>query len=79
MNMVSLPVWAGREIAMKASLESFFKMLKTELVYHEKYVAGQEANSSLFEYIEGFFNWKRIHSVLRYKSPEKFEKKSRVA
>jgi len=41
---------------MKASLESFFKMLKTELVYHEKYVAGQEANSSLFEYIEGFFN-----------------------
>jgi len=41
---------------MKASLESFFKMLKTELVYHEQYVTGQEANSSLFEYIEGFFN-----------------------
>ena len=62
-----------------ACIESFFKTLKSELVYHEKYITRQEAKNSLFDSIEGFYNRRRIHSTLGYNSPEQFEKKSRVA
>ena len=46
--------------------ESFFKTLKVELVYHERYQTRQEANSRLFEYIEHFYNRIRLHSTLGY-------------
>lgn len=47
-----------------AVAESFFKTLKTELVYHQKYQTRQQAESSIFEYIETFYNTKRRHSQL---------------
>jgi putative transposase len=47
-----------------AVAESFFKTLKTELVYHEKYQTRQEAELSIFEYIETFYNTKRRHKHL---------------
>lgn len=59
-----------------ACAESFFKTLKMELVYHERYQTRQEAHSSLFEYIEHFYNRIRLHSSLGYLSPEQFERRA---
>ena len=56
-----------------AAMESFMGTLKTELVYHESYATRQEAKASIFEYIEVFYNRKRLHSSLGYLSPEAFE------
>jgi transposase InsO family protein len=56
-----------------ACAESFFHTLKTELVYFEHYRTREEAKTSLFEYIEMFYNRFRRHSTLGYKSPARFE------
>jgi transposase InsO family protein len=56
-----------------ACIESFWGTLKTELVNHERYTTREEARRSIFEYIEVFYNRKRLHSSLGYKSPEAFE------
>jgi transposase InsO family protein len=58
-----------------AVAESFFAMLKTELVYHERYSGYPEALCSVFEYIEAFYNRQRRHSVLDYLSPAEYEKR----
>ncbi len=47
-----------------AVAESFFKTLKVELVYHNKYQTRQEAELSIFEYIETWYNRKRRHKHL---------------
>jgi putative transposase len=56
-----------------AAMESFWATLKTELVHQEHYTTRQQARSSIFEYIEVFYNRKRLHSSLGYVSPEAFE------
>jgi putative transposase len=56
-----------------AAMESFWATLKTELVNHEHYVTHEMARASIFEYIEVFYNRKRLHSSLGYQSPETFE------
>ena len=56
-----------------AVMESFFGTLKTELVHHEHYATRPEAQASIFEYIEVFYNRQRLHSTLGYQSPEAFE------
>lgn len=56
-----------------AAMESFWSTLKTELVHHENYPTHQAAKASIFEYIEVFYNRKRLHSALGYQSPEAFE------
>lgn len=56
-----------------AAAESFWSTLKTELVHHRRYATREEARQSIFEYIEVFYNRKRLHSSLGYKSPEAFE------
>ena len=56
-----------------APMESFFASLKKELVHHEKYATRAEARSSLFEYIEVFYNRERRHSALGYVTPAQFE------
>ena len=47
-----------------AVVESFFKTLKTELVYQNKYETRDHAKNSVFEYIETFYNTHRRHSAL---------------
>ncbi len=54
-------------------MESFWSTLKTELVNHESYATREEARRSIFEYIEVFYNRKRLHSSIGYQSPEQFE------
>jgi transposase InsO family protein len=53
--------------------ETFFHTLKTELVYHTRFTTRQEAELTLFEYIEVFYNRQRLHSSLNYLSPVEFE------
>ena len=47
-----------------AVAESFFKTLKTELIYHNKYLTKEQAQISIFEYIETFYNTVRRHKQL---------------
>lgn len=56
-----------------AVAESFFHTLKTELVYWNRYKTRKEAKSSIFQFIEGFYNRKRRHSYLNYLSPYQYE------
>jgi putative transposase len=57
-----------------AVMESFFSRLKVELIYAEQFSSIAEAKSAIFEYIEIFYNRKRKHSALGYKSPADFER-----
>lgn len=57
-----------------ACMESFFGTLKTELIYFCSYRSRQEAKSSIFEYIEIFYNNERLHSSLGYRSPNDYGK-----
>jgi len=56
-----------------AVAESFFGTLKTELVNRTRYRTREEARSSIFEWIECWYNRRRRHSSLGYASPEAFE------
>ncbi len=58
-----------------AVAESFFHTLKTELVYHEVYETKAQANQSIFEYIEVYYNRQRMHSSNNNLSPVEFEEK----
>jgi len=57
-----------------AVAESFFKTLKAECVYQNKFETKQQAALAIFEYIEIWYNRKRLHSALGYMSPDAFEK-----
>lgn len=52
--------------------ESFFKTLKTELVYHNRYVTKEKAKDSISGYIENFYNRHRRHSALGNLTIEEF-------
>jgi transposase InsO family protein len=56
-----------------AVAESFFSTLKRELIHHESYRDHSEVHRSLFDYIEIFYNRRRRHSTLGYRSPAEFE------
>lgn len=55
-----------------AVAESFFKTLKAECVYQHKFTDKEHAALIVFEYIETWYNRKRLHSTLGYLSPEEF-------
>ncbi|WP_148096578.1 IS3 family transposase, partial [Algoriella xinjiangensis] len=55
-----------------AVAESFFKTLKTELIYGNKLINKQQMELEIFQYIEIFYNKKRRHSALNYKTIEEF-------
>lgn len=57
-----------------AVMESFFSRLKVELIFAEKYQSIQHVKSSIFEYIEIFYNRVRQHSTLGYLSPMQYER-----
>jgi putative transposase len=56
-----------------AMMESFFGSFKTELIYREKFQTRQQAKSRIIAWIEGWYNRRRRHSAIGYKSPETFE------
>jgi putative transposase len=62
-----------------AVAESFFGIIKSELVHHERFKGPQDTLRAIFEYIEIFYNRKRKHSTLSYKTPEQFEQTMKSA
>ena len=59
-----------------AALESFWSTLKWELVYRRTFQTHQQARTAIFDYIECFYNPKRLHSALNFLSPVDFETKN---
>lgn len=59
-----------------AAVESFFKTIKSELVWRMKFLSRRQANDMIAKYIEGFYNPERRHSTLGYLSPVQFENKA---
>jgi len=58
-----------------APMESFFKSFKVEEVYHVRYETHEQAIRAANNYIERFYNPKRLHSALNYVSPTDFEQR----
>lgn len=54
-------------------MESFFSSLKVERTDRKTYRARDEARADVFDYIERFYNPRRRHSTIGYKSPVEFE------
>ena len=61
-----------------AVVESFFASLKTELIDRRRFQTRQEAQRAIFTYIEGFYNRRRRHSTLGYRSPLEFEQENKL-
>ena len=59
-----------------AVAESFIHTLKVEKINRYRFKTRDEAKSKIFEYIEMYYNRKRTHSSLGYKSPFDYEKRS---
>jgi putative transposase len=57
-----------------AVVETFFKSLKSELVWRTVFQTRAEAKEAIGRYIDGFYNPIRRHSTLDYLSPVQFEK-----
>jgi len=57
-----------------AVMERFFLNLKTERVWQKHYADAQEAKYDIVDYIENFYNTKRLHSALKYQTPADYEK-----
>lgn len=56
-----------------ACIESFHSVLKKEEIYLHTYQDCREARRAIFEYIEGWYNRKRIHSAIGYMTPQQKE------
>jgi putative transposase len=56
--------------------EAFFKSLKAELIWRQQWQARRQVEGALFQYINGFYNPRRRHSALAWKSPLAFERKA---
>jgi transposase InsO family protein len=56
-----------------AAMESFFKTLKVERIHRTRYESRAQAKLDIVDWIEGFYNRKRIHSSIGYKTPIGFE------
>lgn len=56
-----------------AVVERFFRSLKTERTNHRLYRTRDEAKRDMIDYIEMFYNSRRLHSYLGYLSPNEFE------
>jgi transposase InsO family protein len=59
-----------------AAMESFWATLKTECFHGPIPATRQQARSMIFDYIETFYNPKRRHSALGYRSPIQFEQRN---
>lgn len=58
-----------------AAVETFFKTIKAELLWQRSWTTRRDAEIAIFQYINGFYNPRRRHSALGWKSPVAFERK----
>ena len=56
-----------------AAMEAFWSTLKSELIHRYQFQDLAQARLAIFDYIETFYNRKRLHSALGYQSPVEFE------
>jgi len=56
-----------------ACIEAFHSILKKEYIYTRSFEKLEDLKLGLFQYIEGFYNFRRIHGTLGYISPTEFE------
>ena len=56
-----------------ASCESFMKTLKREEIYANEYRDLEHLRANIEEFIERYYNRRRLHSALGYRPPEEFE------
>lgn len=59
-----------------AVVETFFKTVKSELIWRQPWYTRRQCEMALFQYINGFYNPRRRHSALGFKSPVTFERKA---
>jgi transposase InsO family protein len=57
-----------------AAVETFFKTIKAELIWRHPWQTRRQAETALFQYINGFYNPRRRHSTLGGKTPIAFER-----
>jgi transposase InsO family protein len=62
-----------------AVIERFFRSLKSERTNHRRYPTREAARQNVINYIEMFYNARRLHSYLGYVSPVEYEKLAKVA
>ena len=76
--ILSSPSKVKRSISRKgncwdnAVAESFFKSLKSELIYGNKLISRKDMEKEVFEYIELWYNKMRRHSSLNYLTIQEF-------
>nr|WP_207633967.1 efflux RND transporter permease subunit [Paraburkholderia hospita] len=63
----------GRRLLRHAMCESFFGTLEAELLDREHFGTHEQARHRIFWYLERWYNLRRLHSSLRYRSPLEFE------
>jgi transposase InsO family protein len=56
-----------------AAMESFWATLKAEMHIDQPFNTKEEARLAVFDYIETFYNRRRLHSAIGYRSPIDFE------
>ena len=56
-----------------AAMETFFKTIKAELIWRHSWQTRRATEIAIFKYINGFYNPRRRHSALGWKSPLAFE------
>ena len=62
-----------------SAMESFFSTLKTERTARKTYRTRSQAKVDVFDYIERFYNPRRLHSTIGYVSPVRFEEQEQLA
>jgi putative transposase len=56
-------------------MDSFWALLKAELIFHRRFATRQQAIREITEYIEVFYNRQRLQKQLDYLSPAAFERR----
>ena len=70
---VTLSVGRTGQCWDNALAESFFASIKRELIHTQTWPTRKAAHRAIFEYIEGWYNLRRRHSTLGYRSPVQYE------
>jgi putative transposase len=74
-TLKALPSMSGKGNCYdNATMESFWSTLKTEALHREHFQTQHQAQLAIFDYIETFYNPKRLHSALGYLSPVEYER-----
>lgn len=59
-----------------AHVESFFKTMKTETFHGLAFESVSQLRATLSRYIDSYYNKRRLHSSLGFKTPDEYERKA---